>query len=166
MNDCGELQPDDKPSINRPAVLCGFLMPPPKLKKQLAGGLSMSEATIYTCASTLRATVKEVSLSYISRASTGNPPSLADLSVIDIKPKRYSSEKSKPLWGVENPGTLWKASEIQLLWGIISEEFENSSNLQTIRSEHLYLPGFFPDNDKPGDSLVRGSIQAPFQSYI
>jgi hypothetical protein len=92
---------------------------------------------IYSCASTVRATIKTVSFNY-----NGTDNSLKNLAVTNISDKTYEDEKDLPLWGVENTGNTYNEDEISLIWGLVSDAYENHANVSTIRQSSLYLPGY------------------------
>jgi hypothetical protein len=92
---------------------------------------------LYTCASTVKATIKTVSFNY-----NGTDNLLKDLVVTNIEDKTYSNEKDMPLWGVENTGNAFQENEISLIWGLVSSAYENNPNVSTIRQPSLYLPGY------------------------
>jgi hypothetical protein len=151
---CQYFTPDDTPDIDRFLVRCGFLLAPP------TRGIIADEhhlQPLYVCASAIRATVKEVSFQY---QQTAEWPSLSDLSVSQVSPKKYSSNASKPLWAVEKLGSEWNLSSIQPLWGITDNN--TSRNLQsiwTVQAESLYLPAFDFEGTSEwfrilGDSMV------------
>jgi hypothetical protein len=112
---------------------------------------------MYSCASVMRANIKTVSFSF------NTTDSLAGRSVLDIQPKQYASKSDMPIWGVED--TLDALADVTPLWGIVSSDHVGATNLSTVQSEHLYLPGFataplfsqdfqnLPSNDVPGEVL-------------
>lgn len=81
---------------------------------------------IYTCASAVKATVKTVSFTY-------NGTGIDSLTVVRAEPKLYSNQQ--PLWGVENLDNKRNVSEVKLLWGLVSDEYENHPNISTVRQE-------------------------------
>jgi hypothetical protein len=93
---------------------------------------------IYSCASATKASVKTVDFRYNATQETGH--TLDALTVVDVKPKNYSSKEEMPLWGVEDVD--YTLGSLTQFWGIIDPELENSVNLSTIRREYLHLPGF------------------------
>ena len=94
--------------------------------------------SIYSCASATKATIKTVDFRYNATRETGH--TLKALSVVNVSPKAYPKKESMPLWGVETVN--FTLSDMSQLWGIINPELENAKNLSTMRSPHLYLPGF------------------------
>jgi hypothetical protein len=149
---CRGITPNSTPDINLVLIRCGFLLTPPT---RIINARDHIHQSLYVCASTVRATVKEVSFQYKQIAEW---PSLSDLSVSRVCPKKYSSSTSKPSWAVEKLGNKWNVSSIQLLWGIIDNIASKSSqSLWTVENESLYLPDFEIDgalNSAWGDSMV------------
>jgi hypothetical protein len=95
---------------------------------------------IYTCASATRAGIKTVDFRYNSTKETAH--TLDALTVVDVRPKNYSSKEEMPLWGVEDVD--FELADLDQFWGIIDPEFEHSVNLSTLRRERLHLPGYSP----------------------
>jgi hypothetical protein len=72
---------------------------------------------------------------------TGGSGDLSNLAITNIQDKIYGSESEWPLWGVENiEGFL--AGDGNLIWGMVSSEYETNPNVSTVRQPYLYLPGF------------------------
>ncbi|RDA91144.1 hypothetical protein CP533_0433 [Ophiocordyceps camponoti-saundersi (nom. inval.)] len=93
---------------------------------------------LYSCASATKATIKTVTLTY---NNTEEDSRLDGLSALEIRDKEYPDEASMPLWGVEDVGNRYLASEIGLVWGLVSPEYEGRANITTYRQPSLYLPG-------------------------
>lgn len=111
---------------------------------------------IYTCATAPKATIKTVSFSY----NTTNAESdglLTALAVEGTRDKKYLTEESMPLWGVEDTGNAYLTPEINLVWGLVSPDYEGSPNVSTVRRPSLYLPGWFTDDT--GGAYSYGSWQ-------
>ncbi|KAI9883072.1 MAG: hypothetical protein M1823_005164 [Watsoniomyces obsoletus] len=89
-------------------------------------------APLFACATAVRASIKTVSF------QIGGEPALSQLSVTNVKPKSYSNNASKPLWGVEDTGLFIR--DVSPTWGIVDDRYEGAPALWTVRSEHLYLP--------------------------
>jgi hypothetical protein len=87
---------------------------------------------IYSCATALKASIKDVTFRINSSAS------LSNLHVVNVSPQKYSSEKSLPLWAVENSGM--NISEIVPFWGVVDDKYESTADLFTRRAASLYLP--------------------------
>jgi hypothetical protein len=93
---------------------------------------------IYSCASATRASIKTVDFRYNATMETGH--TLEALTVVDVKPKNYSSKEEMPLWGVEDVD--FTLADLTQFWGLIDPELEKSVNLSTMRREYLHLPGY------------------------
>ncbi|OAP63010.1 hypothetical protein AYL99_02237 [Fonsecaea erecta] len=119
---------------------------------------------IYSCATAMKASIKEVRFRYNATQETGN--NLNALSIVNVSDKSYPDKEAMPLWGIESPG--YKMNNLPQLWGLISPDLEHSVNLSTIRAPQLYLPGYggqgtlttvpgfenLPGADGPGDALA------------
>ncbi|KIW33695.1 uncharacterized protein PV07_00523 [Cladophialophora immunda] len=120
---------------------------------------------IYSCATAMKASIKEVRFRYNATQQTGND--LKALSIVNVSDKSYSDKEAMPLWGIESPEG-YEMSNLPQLWGLISPELEHSVNLSTIRAPQLYLPGYggsgilstvpgfenLPGSDGPADTLA------------
>ncbi|ETI21274.1 hypothetical protein G647_07619 [Cladophialophora carrionii CBS 160.54] len=93
---------------------------------------------VYTCATAMKATIKEVRFRWNTTSLTGN--TLKSLTVVNVSDKAYPDKESMPLWGVETPG--YELQDVSQLWGLIAPDLANSVNLSTIRAPHLYIPGY------------------------
>jgi hypothetical protein len=92
---------------------------------------------MYVCASAVKATIKTVSFNY-----NGTHDQLSSLNVTNIEDKTYPNTQSMPLWGVENTGNAYEMQDLNLIWGLVSDEYENHPNVSTVRQPSLYLPGW------------------------
>lgn len=119
-------------------MICGFIYGAPQ--RQSPGNSLIFESgsqwsqPLYTCASALKATIKTVSLSY-----NGTDASLENLAATNIQDKVYPEGQELPLWGVENIDYL--AVDLNVIWGLVSDEYANHPNVSTVRRNSLYLPG-------------------------
>jgi hypothetical protein len=95
---------------------------------------------LYACASAIKATIKTVSFSY-----NGTDNSLEDLTVTSIEDKAYAVGEALPIWGVENTGNAYTTSDLELIWGLVSDEYASHENISTVRQNSLYLPGYSGD---------------------
>lgn len=89
---------------------------------------------LYSCISSTKALVKSVTFQF------NGSDALTGLHVTGIREKSYNNERSKPLWGVEN--TDVPLSELQPLWGLVSNGSLGNATLSLLRKESLYLPGY------------------------
>lgn len=123
---------------------------------------------LYTCASSVKATIKTASFSYHSTSNGDNV--LSNLIVTNIQDKVYPNEQSMPLWGVENTGDSYHLNELTLVWGLISEEYANNENVSALRAPSLYLPGYSVNalltnigyDNMPGSEAFIGAMGAPY----
>jgi len=87
---------------------------------------------MYMCATTARARIATVSFSY---NGTGGLKGL----VLDKIYKNSSQDSQQPpLWAIEYQGM--NITDINPLWGLVGDKYLNSTGLQTIRRDYLYLP--------------------------
>lgn len=93
---------------------------------------------LYSCASATKATIKTVDFRYNATQETGH--TLKALTVLNMAPKSYKDKAFMPLWGVETAD--YDLSGMSQYWGIIDPRQEYAVNLSTVRSPHLYLPGY------------------------
>ncbi|KAH8668430.1 hypothetical protein BX600DRAFT_548781 [Xylariales sp. PMI_506] len=124
---------------------------------------------IYTCASASKASIKTVSFTYNS--TNGLFPTLE---VAGIRDKNYTdNESGMPLWGVENVANAYLIADLNLVWGLVSEDQVNNVNVSTVRQPHLYLPGYFDPNsasigatfsweNMPGSDFSVGALSAAY----
>jgi hypothetical protein len=132
----------DMANLSNVHVECGMIMGAAQ-RRDGSKSLVMEPDTwwtqkVYTCASTMKASVKEVRFRWNTTQVTGN--TLKALTISNVSDKSYPDQKSMPLWGVETPGM--EIGDVPQLWGLISPDLENSVNLSTVRAPHLYLPGY------------------------
>jgi hypothetical protein len=160
----------DYANITNLAAYCGLVLGVPTRKDGVQDLMYVPGSTwttpMYSCISVIRANIKTVSFSF------NNTDSLAGLSVLDIQPKQYASKSDMPIWGVED--TLDALADVTPLWGIVSSDHVGATNLSTVQSEDLYLPGYvqagllsqdfqnLPSNDVPGEVLEElASLNSP-----
>lgn len=91
--------------------------------------------------------------------------SLESLQIRSAIPQTYPSNATTPLWAVENTGGM-NISDVQPLWGLVSDEYEHDPRLWTIRRDYMYLPAGSAMVDGlgmllPGDAL---GMQAPIET--
>lgn len=94
---------------------------------------------VYTCATGMKASIKEVRFRWNATQVTGN--TLKALTIANVSDKIYPDKDSMPLWGIESPKD-YELQDLPQLWGLISPELEKSVNLSTVRAPQLYLPGY------------------------
>lgn len=103
---------------------------------------------LYVCASAMQASIKTVDFSINGTAS------LANLRITAVHDKKYASEKSKPLWAVENLNSPLR--DTSPLWGLVDDRFEGTKGFDFIRTDKFILPATSPLLDISGsvDSLA------------
>ena len=92
---------------------------------------------LYSCAGAVKATIKTVSFVF------NGTYELQNLKVTSVQPKSYANTSDLPLWGVENTGNEYLISGLSMIWGLVSDKYENNPNVSTIQKESLYLPGYY-----------------------
>lgn len=119
-------------------VKCGLLLGPAKRLDGSSSNVvepgSWWTRPIYSCASATKVSIKTVRFIY----NASNTNSLENIKVLSVTDKTYPNETSLPIWGVENANM--KLRDLAPFYGLISPDKENSINLTTIRSGHLYVP--------------------------
>jgi hypothetical protein len=128
----GEL---DLANISNIAVGCGVLYGAPRREDGSPSLIftpgSQWTLPMYTCATGVKASVKEVSFRY---NGTDGLKSLAPFSI------QEQMNPSNPVtWGVEN--TAMTLVNGLPLWGLVSASTQTSPELSVVRSPYLYLPG-------------------------
>ena len=128
----------DLANISSIYATCGLMKGVPH---RVDGGLDIQpvrgsrwSASLYSCASALRADIRTVSFLLNGTGST-----VEDLIITEIHGKEYEDNFTMPLWGVEDPGLT--RSGITLIWGLISPEYKNFPNISILQKPALYLPG-------------------------
>lgn len=118
---------------------------------------------LYSCASTTKATIREVKFNFNGTAG------LDSLRVIGMHDKPYANKTSMPLWGVEGLDNHTLASTAPL-WGIVSAEVGARGDISTVQREHLWLPaagstGYGANNEFPimaGNQFHMASLQSMY----
>jgi hypothetical protein len=170
---CSGAGPDDFANITNIAVVCGLMTGVPQRQNEGSPLLfdtgSVWSQKIFSCATAVRATIKTVTFGY-----NGTGASLSNLAVTDIQDKVYPDESAMPLWGVENTGEAVLMQDANLIWGLVSPEYENNPNVSTVRQASLYLPGYvglntvitagsFGDFENlPGSDFAPGALAAAY----
>ncbi|KFX91614.1 hypothetical protein O988_07668 [Pseudogymnoascus sp. VKM F-3808] len=140
---CAGTLSSSPPNINGSIVGCSLLY---GAAKRTDGGSSLVfdprsswSTPIYSCATTVKATVRTVSFQY-------NGTTLSSLSVNETRPKSYPEPVDLPLWGVEDLKAPMTMEGTSPMWGILGQA--NSTlpstryNISTLAKESLYLPGY------------------------
>ncbi|RPA82505.1 hypothetical protein BJ508DRAFT_414119 [Ascobolus immersus RN42] len=106
----------------------GIPLPGPSAAHQRRDPGTRWEHHVYTCVTALTASVKRVSFSYNATNET--------ISVLNVD--NLPATEPTPLWGMENP--RWNISDVQPVWGIVSEDSTSNPALSTIRKSKFYHP--------------------------
>lgn len=134
---CASITPSDRANISNIYVACGLLRGVPE---RVDGGDPMLfekgskwSSPLYTCASSLRATIKTVHFSV-------NGTGIAGLEVLNVTPKTYAADGSDaPLWGLEDWGL--RLDRFAPIWGLVSSEMAKKPNVTSVRKPHFNLVG-------------------------
>lgn len=118
---------------------------------------------MYSCASSIKATIRTVDFVY-------NGTTFDALNATSARPKRYAGPSEWPLWGVEDMGDFGIV-DAQPLWGVlgpsnttIGDMKSLKTNISTVSRESIQLPGavndisylirgIHPVSDKVGQNL-------------
>ncbi len=156
---CFGFDDSNEPDPLKPYIRCGNLYgvaipdDPNQTEFQIN---SMLGQPAYTCASSVKAMIKTVEFTF--NGTSG----LSNLMVSSITDKNYTNMEEEPLWGVENVDPLknLNISDINLLWGLISDNFENDTEISTFRGREFYLPVAYAGSDISAlkDSLAVASV--------
>lgn len=95
-------------------------------------------SSLYTCASTVKATIKTVTFTH-----NGTSENLDNLRIKAVKEQEYADETDMPLWGLETWD--YQLAGIDPIWGLVDEVYEGYPNVSTIRAPSFYLPGSATD---------------------
>ncbi|OJD27594.1 hypothetical protein ACJ73_01016 [Blastomyces percursus] len=138
---------DSPANINTTLVGCSLLYGAAKRidkggSSLIANPGSRWSLPVYSCASAVKALVKEVTFHF-------NGTTFEALEVNSTKPKSYTDQESKPLWAVEDLKQI-PISDGKPLWGILDRSKSNvdtsfPSNISTMSRDHLYLPGYMDE---------------------
>lgn len=157
---CAGMDSDAEATISSVYVRCGSLQGAPVRVDGGPPGIfdngSRWSSPLHACAATVRASIKTVSFAY-------NPPAdargLEGLSVTTIEPKRYASDRDYPLWGFEESGRTF--NDLNPIWGLISDEYENHENVSSVRQPIFYIPGI-----SVGSSALNLPLNLPFGNNL
>ena len=132
---------DDDPSVNGKAFMqCGYLYSIPRPEHQNSGQSWRQDPgspwtqNLYTCASSVAATVKEVQF------STNGSNSFEALKVINVRDKNYTT-RNLPLWGIEKVDSRkYKFWDVYKFWGLVNRDAAENPDLQVLSASKIYLP--------------------------
>jgi hypothetical protein len=128
-------------NLTYPAVQCGMVLGGPTELPRT--GLSVAEfedtqvyrKNLYTCATGIRASIKQVHFLY-----NGTGSALENLRVERIVDKEYPDKRSQPLWAAEHSRN--RTMRWDPLWGIVNDTYENygyDEGFYTIRAAKFWL---------------------------
>jgi hypothetical protein len=153
-------------NISNIAVGCGVLYGAPRREDGAASLIfdpgSRWTLPMYSCATSVKASVKEVSFRY---NGTDGLKSLAILSI-----QNQTNPPNPVTWGVEN--TQMTSADASALWGLVSASTQGSPELSVVQSPYLYLPGdvslaALPTSggfqNLPGVEFYTGALSTIFQ---
>ena len=125
----------DRANINHIAVDTGLMLGAARRLDEGSDRLdpgSRWSAPLHSCATALKAHIMDVSF------LINGTNSLANLQVVSMKPRTYSSDASLPLWAVENTGM--NIVDVAPFWAVVDDKYESWPHLWTSRKDYLYLP--------------------------
>ncbi|OQV00956.1 hypothetical protein CLAIMM_06385 [Cladophialophora immunda] len=135
---------DDDPSVAGKAFMqCGYLYSIPQPEHVNAGQSwrpdpgSPWQQSLYTCASSVAATVKQVTF------RTNGSTTFEALQVLDVQDKNYTDPAAGPLplWGVEKVDSeTYKIWDVYKFWGLVDESLQDHPDVDAHRAAKIYLP--------------------------
>lgn len=134
---CTGYEDQNPSSSNKPFMRCGYLYSVPNrlddaLQQRREDPGSNWTQSLYTCASSTKASVKTVS--FMSNGTVA----LDAIKVIGMR--TVSMSGNRPIrWGIES-ALGYNISDIALAWGLVSDEAQDSDSLQISDTPELYLP--------------------------
>ncbi|KAF7547899.1 hypothetical protein G7Z17_g7418 [Cylindrodendrum hubeiense] len=135
---CQGTLPNTRVMLNSTFVTCSFVRGVPKRTNNGPDTIfedgSKWSAPTYSCASTIKATIKTVTFFH-----NGTDTNLDNLVIQSIKDKEYKDESDMPMWGVED--TAFKFSQFEPIWGIVDPAYEGFQNVSTMRAPSFYMLG-------------------------
>lgn len=139
-NLCQGTSPNTPARLNETFVVCNLIRGVPRRmddgpSHMFENGSSWS-APLYGCASTVKATVKKVTMFH-----NGTSDSLDNLVVQKVEDKVYENDDDMPFWGMEDWASSLNLTQFQPVWGILDPSFETVPNVSTIRAPSLYMVG-------------------------
>ena len=137
---CSGFNDTDASNSTKPYVRCGYFYGVP-YPSQVSDGQSYRydlnsnwTQQLYTCASTMKASIQTVTF---SSNTTNASTDLSALNVLNVQPKSYND--TPPIWAVEKVDG-YAIQDISLFWGLVNDSLVNSSALETQQTAELYLP--------------------------
>jgi hypothetical protein len=137
---CSGYYDDDPSTTGKSFVQCGYLysIPEPETTSDAQSlrpdpGSSWKQQ-LYTCASAVSASIKEVTF------STNGSVAFEALQVLDVRDKNYTAS-TLPLWGIETVDPkIYKIWDVYKFWGLIDPSLEHHPGLESRRASKIYLP--------------------------
>lgn len=125
----------DPSNSSKPFVICGGLRSVPKSdnETQRRDINTRWSQQLYTCASSTMASVKSVTF------RTTGEMNLDSIRVVSVEDKVWPT-KDKPSWAIEKVSPDYKVNEIDLLWGLVSNDVPSSPTLEIRETDELFLP--------------------------
>ncbi|KAI4162433.1 MAG: hypothetical protein LQ342_003999 [Letrouitia transgressa] len=156
----------DIANITNVMIACGYLYGVPQRTDGVDAlvyepGKNWTQ-NLYICASGIQASVKTVGF------SVNGSSSLTDLQIISLEEKRYLDNQSIPLWAVEKSN--FTISEVNPLWGMVHNRYENLEGLSTLRAKKFWLPAvfnqYYNSPIQSSDSLASSSAFASAIAFV
>ncbi|KAK5038336.1 hypothetical protein LTS07_001806 [Exophiala sideris] len=138
---CSGYYDDDQSIDGKSFMQCGYLYTIPRPENEGIGqswrpdpGSAWSQ-DLYTCASSVSATIKEVTF------NTSGSTSLVALQVLDVKDKAYSNTTGMPIWGIESVNSsAYKVWDVYKFWGLVDNTATQSPDVVAQIAPKMYLP--------------------------
>ncbi|EXJ73696.1 uncharacterized protein A1O5_03458 [Cladophialophora psammophila CBS 110553] len=132
---------DDDPSVaGKPFVQCGYLYSIPQPENVDRGQSwrpdpgSPWQQNLYTCASSVAATIKQVTF------STNGSTSFEAFQVLDVQEKNYT-DADLPIWGIEKVDSeTYKIWDVYKFWGLVDPANQDHPDVDVHRASKIYLP--------------------------
>ncbi|KAL7273325.1 hypothetical protein RUND412_003829 [Rhizina undulata] len=157
-----KLRRTDEVNITNIAVECTTILGAAKRRDGNPNGLRFDPGSnwtipIYTCASAIKASVKEVEFSV-----NGTYPELQNIQINSIEPVYYSSQASMPLWAMEKTGL--PISQFSPLWGIVEDKYETCRTF--LRSEETTSGAEFPASVLTAVTLLMSDADVLISDFV
>lgn len=137
--------------LNNTYVTCNLIRGVPKRVNHgpvtIFDAASQWSAPLYTCASSVKATIKDVTFFH-----NGTTKNIDNLTVRKIEDKKYSRKEDMPLWGVED--WFFTLTDYNPVWGLVDDAYEGFQNVSTVRQPSFYFLG----NPNYAGSLGLGTL--------
>ncbi|KAJ9607834.1 hypothetical protein H2200_007913 [Cladophialophora chaetospira] len=131
---------DDRSVSGKPFMQCGYLYSIPEPQNLHLGQSwrpdpgSPWQQSLYTCASSVSATIKEVTF------TTNGSTAFQALQVVKVQDKNYTAA-NLPLWGIEKVDPKkYQVWDVYKFWGLIDESVKGSPDVDVHKASKVYLP--------------------------